>query len=61
MIEDFKTIEELIVKDEKLVEVELMLTPQELKTFAAYCIKNEIKFNYWVRELAYAGLVKSSD
>jgi len=53
--EEFKTIETLVGEDAKLVEVELMLTPEELKTFAAYCIKNEIKFNDWVRKLAYDG------
>ena len=54
--EEFKTIETLVGEDEKLVEVELMLTPQELKTFAAYCIKNDVKFNDWIRELAFEKL-----
>lgn len=49
----YKTIEELKGEDAKLVEVELMLTPKELKTFADYCIKNDIKFNDWIRKLAY--------
>jgi len=53
MSEVFKTIETLVGEDAKLVEVELMLTPAELKTFAAYCIKNDIKFNDWIRKLAY--------
>ncbi len=48
----YKIIEELKAEDSKLVEVELMVTPQELKIFAAYCIKNDIKFNDWIRELA---------
>ncbi len=48
----FKTVEELVSEEIKLVEVELMLPPQELKLFASYCIKHEIKFNDWVRELA---------
>ncbi len=56
---EFKTIETLVGLGEKLVEVELMLTPKELKIFATYCIKNDIKFNDWVRELAYNGLTKS--
>ena len=51
-----KTIETLKGEDAKLVEVELMLTPEELKTFAAYCIKNDVKFNDWIRELAYMRL-----
>ncbi|OIP53911.1 MAG: hypothetical protein AUK54_07545 [Helicobacteraceae bacterium CG2_30_36_10] len=50
--ESFKTIETLAGENEKLVEVELMLTAEELKTFAAYCIKKDIKFNDWIRELA---------
>lgn len=53
---EFKTIETLVGEDVKLVEVELMLTPKELQTFAAYCIKNDVKFNDWIRELAYAEL-----
>ncbi len=52
-LKEFKTIEALVGEDAKLVEVELMLTPEELKTFAAYCIKNDVKFNDWIRELAY--------
>jgi len=53
---EFKTIETLAGEEVKLVEVELMLTPEELKTFAAYCTKNNLKFNDWIRELAYAKL-----
>ena len=52
----FKTIETLKGEDAKLVEVELMLTPEELKIFAAYCIKNDVKFNDWVRQLAFEKL-----
>ena len=54
--EEFKMIETLVGEDVKLVEVELMLTPQELKTFATYCIKNNVKFNDWIRELAHEKL-----
>ena len=50
---EYKTIETLVDEDAKLVEVELMVTPQELKDFAAYCIKNDVKFNDWIRKLAY--------
>ena len=53
MNEEFKTIETLVAEETKLVEVELMLTPEELKTFAAYCIKNNVKFNDWIRKLAF--------
>lgn len=52
----FKTVETLVGEDEKLVEVELMVTPEELKIFAAYCIKNDVKFNDWIRELAHEKL-----
>lgn len=52
-MKEYKTIETLIKEDEKLVEVELMLTPEELKTYAEYCIENDIKFNDWIRKLAY--------
>ncbi len=52
MSEVFKSIEMLKGEDSKLVEVELMLTPEELKTFAAYCIKNDVKFNDWIRKIA---------
>ena len=50
---EFKTIETLVSENEKLVEVELMLTPAELKIFASFCIENDIKFNDWIRNLAY--------
>ena len=53
---EYKTIETLVGEDEKLVEVELMVTPEELKTFGAYCIENNIKFNDWIRQLAYEKL-----
>ena len=56
---EFKTIETLIGEEKKLVEVELMLTPAELNTFAAYCIENDIKFNDWIRQLAYEKLDNS--
>ena len=49
---NIKTIEELVSENKKLVEVELMLTPQELQKFATYCKDNDIKFNDWVRVLA---------
>ena len=50
---EYKTIEELKSENEKLIEVELMLTSEELKIFADYCMKNDIKFNDWIRKLAY--------
>lgn len=53
---EFKTIETLVAENEKLVEVELMLTPKELQAFAAYCIENDVKFNDWIRKLAYENL-----
>ena len=53
---EYKTIEELKISNEELVEVELMVTPRELKMFADFCIKNDIKFNDWIRQLAYKKL-----
>ena len=53
---EFQTIEELKTEGTKLVEVELMLTPEELQLFATHCIKNSVKFNDWIRELAYEKL-----
>lgn len=58
---EFKTIEELTALETSLVEVELMLTPNELKDFANYCIENDVKFNDWVRSLAYNSMQKSKD
>jgi hypothetical protein len=59
-MEKFKSIETLVGENTKLVEVELMLTPAELQKFAAYCLKHEIKFNDWIRLLAYNSLEKES-
>lgn len=58
---EYKTIETLKGEDVKLVEVELMLTPEELKFFGDYCIKNKMKFNDWIRKLAYASLQESTE
>lgn len=52
----YKTIEELKSEGAKLVEVELMLTPKELQVFAKYSLLHEIKFNDWIRALAYEKL-----
>jgi len=51
-----KSIEALKADKAKLVEVELMLTPDELKKYADYCMKNDIKFNDWIRRLAHDDL-----
>jgi len=59
-MKEYKTIETLVGEEAKLVEVELMLTPEELKTFGAYCIEYDIKFNDWIRQLAYEKLSSSS-
>ena len=56
MKKEFKTIEILKGENAKLVEVELMLTPEELKTFAAYCKQNDVKFNDLVRNLMLKAL-----
>jgi len=55
---EYKSIEVLKSENAKLVEVELMLTPQELQSFAAYCMENDIKFNDWIRKLAHENLAK---
>lgn len=51
-----KSVEELTREGVVLKEVELMLTPEELKTFGAYCMENDLKFNDWIRQLAYDAL-----
>jgi hypothetical protein len=51
-----KTVEELVHEKKKLVEVELMLTPQELQKYATYCKANDVKFNDWIRSLAHNAL-----
>ena len=43
-----------------LREIEMMVTLDELKEFASYCLKRELKFNDWVRELAYKEIISSS-
>ena len=53
MEREFKTIEQLTNENKKLVEVELMLTPLELQSFANYCKQNDLKFNDWIRKLSY--------
>ncbi len=46
---------------EELKEVELMLTLDELKVFGAYCTQHKIKFNDWIRQLAYDALAKEKN
>ena len=53
---NIKTVEELVHEKKKLVEVELMLTPQELQKYATYCKNNDVKFNDWIRSLAHEAL-----
>jgi len=48
-----KTIKELVKEEKKLVEVELMLTPEELQKYASFCKENDVKFNDWIRSLAF--------
>lgn len=57
MKNEFKTIEQLVSENQKLVEVELMLTTKEMNIFAEYCIKNDIKFNDWIRKIAYEEII----
>ena len=51
-----KSVEELTKEGVELKEVELMVTIEELKEYAAYCLKHEIKFNDWIRQLAHDAL-----
>jgi len=51
-----KSIEELTKEGVPLKEVELMLTLEELKLFGSYCMEHDLKFNDWIRQLAYAAL-----
>jgi hypothetical protein len=53
-----KLVEELTKEGVELKEVELMLTIDELKEYAAYCLKNDVKFNDWIRQLADEALHK---
>ena len=53
-----KSVEELTKEGVELKEVELMLTIDELKEYAAYCLKNDVKFNDWIRQLADEALHK---
>jgi len=53
-----KSIETLTIEGVALKEVELMLTIDELKRYAAYCLENDIKFNDWIRQLAEDALTK---
>lgn len=53
-----KSVEELTKEGVALKEVEFMLTIDELKEYAAYCLENDIKFNDWIRQLAYEALRK---
>jgi len=52
-----KSIEELN-DSVKLKELELMVTEEEFRAFTMYCIKNDIKFNEWIRQLAQDALNK---
>lgn len=52
MEQTIKTIESLLAT-ETLKEIEMMLTTEELRLFGAYCLRNDIKFNDWVRQLAH--------
>ena len=47
-----KSTETLLKEGANLKEVELMLTLEELKNYAAYCLEHDVKFNDWIRQLA---------
>ena len=54
-----KSTEELLLEGAKLKEVELMLTLEELQSYATFCMDNDIKFNDWIRQLAERGLAEA--
>ena len=54
-----KSTEVLLKEGTVLKEVELMLTIDELKRYAAYCLENDIKFNDWIRQLAEDAMRKN--
>jgi hypothetical protein len=56
-----RSIEELTQEGTVLKEVELMLTQEELKRFGAYCMEHDLKFNDWIRQLAYDALKEQAD
>lgn len=41
-----------IFEENEIKEVELELPIAELKLFADYCIRHDLKFNDWIRSLA---------
>lgn len=47
---------ELLKETHELREIELMVTIEELSIFAEYCSRHQIKFNDWIRQLAYDAL-----
>ncbi len=47
-----KTVETLTQEGVPLKEVELMLTVDELQSYAKYCLDHDVKFNDWIRQLA---------
>ncbi len=55
MMGDVESIENL-KESVELIEVELMLTPDELKRYATFCSKHNLKFNDWIRSLAHKAL-----
>ena len=55
-----KSTEALLKEGADLKEVELMLTLDELKRYAAYCLEHNLKFNDWIRQLAEEGLEKEA-
>ena len=55
-----KTTETLLKEGAPLKEVELMLSVEELKQYAAYCLEHDIKFNDWIRKLAKEALEKQA-
>ncbi len=53
----FRKIE--TVENETMVEVEMKLTTEELERFGRACLESGMKFNDWIRYLAYKELEKN--
>ena len=55
-----KSTEALLNEGVPLKEVELMLTVEELQSYAKYCLDHDVKFNDWIRQLAEDALRHSN-
>ena len=42
-------------------EIELLVTDEELKLYALYCLKHNIKFSEWMRKIANEAIKKEKN